>query len=91
MICHPQDRPSLSCAHCEQARPCQHQCACVNLARTGDVGQVDDFVCFYERVCLEAAARFWSRLSGQRSAQPLSCSHSEPVAAGRGALPNTKE
>lgn len=59
------------CRRCQVERPCQHDCACVNLARTGDIGRPDDFVCFYERACLEAAARFGSRLSAvQPSAQP---------------------
>ena len=59
------------CEGCQVERACQHNCACVNLARTGDIGCADDFVCSYERGCLEAAATFWSRLRERRgSARP---------------------
>jgi len=62
------DAASDRCKRCNLEHACQHNCACVNLARTGDVGAVDDFICFYERSCIKAAACFWTRLSERRSA-----------------------
>ena len=74
-IC-PSEGPDQRCQDCKVSAACQHNCACVNLARSGDIAHADEFICFYERACLEAAARFSARLyDRQHPASP------PPVAA----------
>lgn len=56
------------CRGCDVERQCQRRCACVNLARTGEIGRPDDFVCSYERGRIHAAGLLASELVRRRSA-----------------------
>ncbi len=56
------DAAARRCSGCKAARSCQHDCACVNLARSGELGRPDGFICFYERACIDSAERFAKQL-----------------------------
>lgn len=60
------DAPQADCAECAILDRCMWWCGCVNRARTGQVGQVDDMLCRTEQAKVQAADRLASTLFAER-------------------------
>jgi uncharacterized protein len=58
----PLDRTPGDCARCALSPFCTRWCACVNLARTGQVAEPDGLVCFIEDLSIRAAQSVVDRL-----------------------------
>lgn len=59
-------RQPTRCSACSNRELCTHFCGCVNYARTGDVDQPDELVCFFETLFITTARRITNRFFSER-------------------------
>jgi len=55
------------CADCELRPRCMHWCGCANYETTGNVGQVSEVVCWFERCFIAEADRVANELYAERN------------------------
>lgn len=59
------------CGDCSVRALCARDCACANLARTGDPARPDGLVCLLEQACLREAARALNEIAAGRRRLPV--------------------